>query len=153
MNTPSPAALALLCAALAAVPAWAASSASSAASDSVGTLSGSVSGSLNKSSNSSTKKDVAQGDYRVIEVAEVAGQPGMVRMTLQALADAGQDAELLLTLPQAAYERSGLGAGQVVTATPRPYGVEFARADSRQAFFLVLADHWLRELTSHPVVL
>jgi hypothetical protein len=138
------------------VPAHAASSASSAASDSVGTLSGSVSGSLKKSSESSTPKTVAQGDYRIVEVvavAEAATQTGMLRLTLQHVADASDEGTLLLTLPQAAFARSGLAAGGVVSATPRAYGVEFARSDTREAFFLALTDDWLRQLASNPVTM
>ena len=62
-------ALAALISCAAAVPAWAdpassASSASSTASQSVG----SISGSIQRSSNSSTGNNVAEGDYRIIEV-------------------------------------------------------------------------------------
>ncbi len=145
-------ALALACLALTAAPALAASSAASAASDSVGTLSGSVSGSLQRSSDSSTKKNVAQGEYRVVEVAAVEQQPGMLRLTLQALASDSAEEVLWLTLPAKAFERSSLGLGQVVAATTRPYGVEFARADTREAFFLLLADDWAQELAARPVV-
>ena len=49
-----------------------ASSASSAASESIGSLSDSLRG----SSNSSDKKKVAEGDYRIIEVAAIAEKPG-----------------------------------------------------------------------------
>ncbi len=138
--------------ALAAAPAMAASSAASAASDSIGTLSGSVSGSLQRSSDSSTKKNVAQGEYRVVEVAAVEQQPGMLRLTLQALASDSAEEALWLTLPAKAFERSGLGLGQLVAATTRPYGLEFARADTREAFFLLLADDWAQELATRPVV-
>ena len=106
--------------ALAAAPAGAASSAASAASDSVGTLSGSVSGSLQRSSDSSSKKNVVQGNYRITEVATVEQQPGMLRLTLQALAPEGDDETLWLTLPAEAFARSSLGIGQVVAATQRP---------------------------------
>ena len=62
-----------------------ASSASSAGSASVG----SVSDSLRSSSQSSAgPRQMADGPYRVIEMAEVAGRPGEVRLTLQAEAPA-----------------------------------------------------------------
>ena len=138
----------------AAMPAIAGSSTSSAASDSSATSSGSVSGSFEKSSGASSKATpVAAGDYRLIEVAAAPGRPGQVRMTLQALADSSADGEFYLYLPQAAFERSQVAPGQVVAALARPYGLEFANGASRQAFFLVLADDWHRELRTNAVEL
>lgn len=153
---PTSRALALLSLLLAAVlpAAQAASSTASSASDSVSTSVGSVSNSIRKSSDSSSKDDkTAQGDYRVEEVAAVEERPGLVRLKLQALAQPGADGELYLYLPPAAVADGRVAAGTVVTASPRPYGVEFARADTRAAFFLVLADEWYRELASNRVTL
>jgi len=130
--------------------AQAASSASSAASDSVGSVSNSVSGSLNKSSDSSTTRQVAQGEYRIVAVLAVAERPGMVKLALSGVDERQADA-WFLTLPATAFNRSGLAAGQTVAATPRPYGMEFSRADSRQAFFLVLADEWMLDLPARAV--
>lgn len=145
--------LACLSALFAAVcaPAWAesfASSASSAGSASIGSLSDSVQGS-SRSSSGETK--VAEGEYRVVDVAVLADRPDMVQLTLQAIATPGQEGELRLTLPQQALGRRGLSAGDVVQARHRPYGIEFARAaaatpQGREAFFLVFADDWRREL-------
>ena len=148
------ASLALLLGATAA-PSWAASSASSAVSDSITTSVGSISGSIRKSSDSSSSKDdkVADGDYRIIDVAVVPEQPGTVRLKLQAIADVGADGEFFLDLPQVVVEQSGLAQGGVVTARTRPYGVEFAQGPQRQAFFLVLRDEWYRELQANPVML
>jgi hypothetical protein len=137
-----------------AAPAWAASSASSAASDSATTSVGSVSGSLRNSSDASSKTDtVADGDYKIIEVAALTGQPGTMRITLQALATPGADGQFFLDLPAIAAEQGALAAGGTVTARQRPYGIEFANGPQRQAFFLVLADEWFRELHSTPVSL
>ena len=148
--------LSALCAALlfggAALPALAESSASSAVSDSVSTSLGSLSNSVGKSSDSSRGKNVVQGDYRVIEMAAADGR-GVVRVKLQALADAGVAGELELTLPREAAERGHLGTGAIVTASTRPYGVEFAAGAPREAFFLALHDEWYRELNSKPVLL
>ena len=132
----------------AAVPAGAASSAASTASDSIGMSSNGVSGSLRTSSNSSTKTNVAQGEYRVVQVA-AADVPGMVALQLQlagAHGPATDDNAFLLLLPQATHERSGVRVGTLVQATHRAFGVEFARADTRQAFFLVLQERALQEL-------
>jgi hypothetical protein len=146
------AALAWLCCS-AATPALADSSTSSAASDSVSTSVGSLSNSVGRSSHSSSRDDkVAEGDYRIVELAD-AGRPGLVRLKLQALADPGADGELLLTLPRQALEQSRLGVGQRVTAHRRPYGLEFARAADGQAFFLALGDAWYRELQTRAVTL
>jgi hypothetical protein len=137
-----------------ALPAIAASSTSSAASDSVTTSVGSVSGSIQKSSDSSSKDNkVADGDYRIIDIAFVAERPGTVRMKLQAMADRGADSEFFLYLPQEALAQSRLALGGIVIARQRAYGMEFAHGQTRQAFFLVLNDEWYRELNTTAVVL
>ena len=123
-----------------------ASSASSAGSASLGSASDSLAGSSNSSARN---KPVAQGDYRVVDVAAVAERPGMLRLQMQASANAGEDGRLWLVLPQQALAQRPLLVGDIVHARQRPYGVEFARTDSanaREAFFLVLADDWHREL-------
>jgi hypothetical protein len=151
-----------------------ASSASSAGSASLGSLSDSVEGS-SKSSSGETK--VADGDYRVIEIAELAdsadpatakpsdasdagagltrsvGHPTLLQLKLQATAQAGEQGALWLTLPRQALAQHRLVAGDIVSARQRPYGVEFSRADSREAFFLVLAGDWQRELDPRAVSL
>jgi hypothetical protein len=142
---------ALLCTA-AGLPVLAASSASSASSDASSTSVGASSTSIKHSSNSSSKDDkVAAGEYRIVEVA--AADAGQLQLQLQHVAIAGEEGALTLTLPRAAFEQGGLSAGQIVAARHRPYGVEFARADTREAFFLVLDDAWYRELGTHPVTL
>ncbi len=136
----------------AAVPAWAASSTSSAASDSASTSVGSISNSFERSSDSSSKKNVAQGDYRIIEMADAPARPGFVRLKLQALADAGPRGEFFLLLPQAAADQSRLAPGHVVSARQRGYGMEFSKAETKEAFFLVLTDEVYRELQTNKVV-
>ncbi|HEY6134880.1 MAG TPA: hypothetical protein VIW70_12935 [Rubrivivax sp.] len=118
------------------------SSASSASSASVGASSDSV-----------TKTAAADGPYRITDVAAVPERPGTVRVTLQALAVAGPQGEYQLYMPQQALDKHQLGAGQTIVASPRAYGTEFAVADTRKAFFLVVSDEWERELASNPVVL
>jgi hypothetical protein len=123
-------------------------------SQSVTTSIGSLSGSINQSSRSSTPgQNLAEGDYRIVEVALLTDQPGMVELSLQALADAGPDGAYTLSLPQKALARSGLTAGLLVSAHQRPYGIEFAVAPTQEAFFLVLRDDWYRELQSTPLSL
>lgn len=132
------------------LPALAASSASSASSEAGSASVGSVSTSFEKSSESSTgDRKTAAGDYRLLEVAQAPNRPGMARMKLQPLAD-GQG-EFFLYLPQQAAEQSQLAAGAVVTVKERAYGFEFAKQATQEAFFLVLADDWLRELQTKVV--
>ena len=136
----------------AAGPALAASSASSASSDGSSASVGSLSTSVEKSSNSSSKADkVAEGDYRIIEVAAADKQPGKMRLTLRALNPA--DGEFVLTLPQEAVLQGRLVAGGMVTARQHAYGVQFAAGAPREAFFLVLQDAWYEELRTKAVTL
>ena len=123
-----------------------ASSASSAGSASVG----SISGSINRSSNSSSdQRDVAEGDYRVVEVTESTTHAGMLRVALENTAHDG----FVLELPRHALTLRALAADDTVHVSRRPYGLAFAYADTRQDFFLVLTDDWRRELDPRPVTL
>lgn len=144
--------LALLLAALA-LPAVAASSASSASSDAASTSVGSVSTSFEKSSNSSSGKDanVAEGEYRIVEVADAAQRPGAMRLKLQAVAKPGADNEFFLYLPRQALEQGRLAEGQIITAKHRSFGMEFAKAAN--AFFLVVKDAWHNELSTKAITL
>ena len=133
-------------------PALAASSASSASSDGSSASVGSLSTSIEKSSNSSSKDDkVAEGDYRIVEIAAAEQLPGKMRVTLRALNAA--DGEFVLTLPQEAVQQGRLVAGLVVTARAHAYGVQFAAGAPREAFFLVLQDAWYEELRTRVVTL
>lgn len=124
-----------------------ASSASSTASASVGSLSDSLRG----SSDSSSPNRVAAGDYRVIEVAAVSDKPGTLRVTLEPVSANGGAQPFKLDLPQQLALDQGIAPGAVVAARERPYGVEFAKGEPAQAFFLVLADEWYRELQSRAL--
>ena len=137
-----------------------ASSASSAGSASVG----SVSDSLRSSSQSSTgPRQMAEGEYRVLQVAQADGLTGPVQLTLQAvqLPDAGGSADPVaaprqgerweLRLPLAVVQREGLDAGHLLRAAQRPYGVAFALAGQTRPFFLVLTEDWQQELPARPV--
>ncbi len=147
----------LLLSAALALPVFAASSTASSASEGASSAASSGSKSLEASSGSSSKGDkVAAGDYRIIDVAAAADRPGMVRVHLQAAAEMSAlnapDA-FYLVLPEQAFEKSQLVAGQLVTARQHAYGLEFANQQNQQAFFLVLSDEWYRELDSKAVVL
>jgi hypothetical protein len=131
-----------------------ASSASSAGS----TASGSASDSIHASSEgSSGRKQEASGNYRVIEVAELRQRAGVLRVKLRAVQTMDERlAEFTLDVPRDALARRALAQGDLVTARPRPYGIEFAYGDGErapEAFFLALADDWQRELDPHVVEL
>ncbi|HTJ06456.1 MAG TPA: hypothetical protein VL624_14020 [Caldimonas sp.] len=127
-----------------------ASSASSAGSASLGSVSDSFRASSNSSSNDNKKS--ARGDYRVDAIVAVAGWPDRVRLELSPL-DRASEEGFALELPARALEPVRVTAGSVVTARPRPYGVEFALAPGGEPFYLVLEDDWYRELAAHPVTL
>jgi len=157
---PAVAALAACTALLPAAPARADSSVSSAASNSASASVGSLSTSLERSSKSSENgRDVAAGEYRVVEIAAAPGpgheghdsRDGLVRLRLEAVAGSGAEGEFFLYLPQAALEQGGVAVGQRLSARTRPYGTEFAQAESGRTFFLLLADEWYRELRTRPV--
>jgi hypothetical protein len=151
---PRPLTTLLLCAAMlpAAHAESVASSASFTSSTSVGALSGSVSTSSEHSSESSRDRPVAQGLYEVEAVADVRTAEGeQRRATLRPLGAAEGRPVLFLTLPRAAAEQAGLAPAARVQATPRRYGVEFARAETGTPFFLALHDEWLREIAPQPV--
>lgn len=126
------------------------STASSASSASVGSLATSVEGS---SKASSRGNKVAEGTYRVIEMADAPARPGTVRVTLQAVADGGDAGTLHLYLPQQTAQTQQLATGSLVHARARDYGFEFAQGEPRRAFFLAVRDEWLRELQTRPVSL
>jgi hypothetical protein len=137
-----------------AMPAVAGTSLGSSASDSASSAASSASDSLKTSSGSSKTNAVAQGDYTITEVAAVDDKPGSVRLTLQLVADAGgQSNELFLYVPAKVHAQGDLNVGQIVAARTRPYGVEFAKGEPREAFFLVLDDEVYRELNSVAVAL
>jgi hypothetical protein len=108
--------------------------------------SGSVSDSFKASSGSSAGGEKrAEGRYRVTEVAQA--EAGKLRLTL---ARDGTE-PVALTLPQQALAARAVKVGDEVQATPQPYGIAFAHADTGQAFFLVLEDAWHRELAARVV--
>ena len=142
--------IALLCSAIA-LPCSAdslTSSASSAGSASLGSIS-------NSSTSSSPKDKVAQGDYRVVDIAAVAERPGVMRLTMQATAT--QSEPFFLDLQQQAVEQHRLTVGDVMSARHRPYGLAFTRAGDgaapREAIVLVLAAEWQREIDPQAVTL
>lgn len=142
---------ALALAAAFAGPAAATSSAVVSASDSLSTSVDSLSRSIKKSSDSSSRTVVGQGDYQVIHMAQA--EAGSQEVTLQAVPGTGASGEFTLRMPDKAVHQGGLVVGQRVSARERPYGLEFARADTRIAFFLLLEDTWYRELQSVAVTL
>jgi hypothetical protein len=136
------------------VLASAGSSTASLAAEGASSAAGSASNSLGTSSNSSSKgTGVANGDYKIIDVAIKADKPNMVAIKLQATDSKNTTPEFELVMPALAFEKSGLKTGEVVAASEQNYGVKFANAKTQAAFFLVMHDDIYRELTSNPVSL
>ena len=82
----------------------------------------------------------------------MADRAGMLRLKLQATApQRGDSGQVWLDLPRRALAQRDLAPGDIVSARHRPYGLEFARGEPREPFFLVLADDWHRELDAHAV--
>jgi len=149
MTSPFTLRLACVAAALSATLFAHADSFTSSASSAGSASSGSVSGSLRGSSNSSTGGDkAAAADYRIIEVAKAPDRAGIARITMQA--DDPQQ-RIVLELPRAIVDKQGLSPGNIVRTRKHVYGFEFARGDTREAFYLVLADDWYGELAARPV--
>jgi type IV secretory pathway TrbL component len=144
---------AILAAALgAAIPSHAdsfTSSASSAGSASSGSVSDSLQGSSNSSSGDKDKRR-ADGNYQIIDIEQTPGRAGSTRIAMQA-GDPQQ--RIVLDLPRAVFDKQGLGRGDLVHAQNRSYGIEFARADTREPFFLVLEDALYKELAARKVTL
>jgi len=132
--------------ALAAATAAQATSFASSAAEAGSSASGSVSDSFKASSGSSGGERRAEGRYRVTDVAR-ADEAGKLRLTLAR--DGAAPVEL--TLPEQALAARAVNVGDEVQATPQPYGVAFAHADTGRAFYLVLEDAWHRELAAHAV--
>ena len=131
------------------------SSVTSVVSDSLSRSSGSISDSITGSSHASSPDNKqVKGEYKVIDMAEVADKPGLVEMHLQPVAaniDAG--GEIWLRVPRVAADQGHIAKDAIVTALQRPYGIEFAANQPRAAFFLALADDVARDMKMAPVTL
>ena len=123
------------------------SSASSAGSASSGSVSDSLAGSSNSSKGNERRAD---GNYQIIDIDPTPGRAGSTRIAMQA----GESQQrIVLDLPQAVFAKQGLVRGDFVHAQNRSYGLEFSRADTREAFFLVLEDTVYKELAARKVML
>ncbi|WP_051228969.1 hypothetical protein [Paludibacterium yongneupense] len=120
---------------------------SASISDSITASSDSISNSSKSSSNAIKN---AEGDYKVIGVADAAGHPNQKRIELVAL-NKDQPA-LFLFINKDEFARADLTAGRVVSAHARPYGLAFTRQGDKEAFAVVLNDSWLKDLNPSPVV-
>jgi hypothetical protein len=127
-----------------------ASSASSAGSASLGSLSTS-------SNSSSPKTQVAEGDWRVVEVVALAERPGALRLHMQAAAGAATAPAFFVDLAEPSAAQQRLAVGEVLRVAHRPYGLAFLRQDApgpaREAVILVLAADWQAEFEPRAVAL
>jgi hypothetical protein len=112
-------------------------------SDSVSATVGSVSTSLQNSSKAIG--NIAEGDYKVVAVAQ-ADQPGKTQLTLVPLAATNATEPFNLFVAQADVKRGGVEVGQIVHAQKQAYGLAFARADQQQPFALLLDQAWKSEV-------
>ena len=115
-------------------------------SESISTTVGSISDSVRGSSRAI---NVAEGDYKVIDVAQAEDKLGQTRLTLQAAGDV-QQTPFYLFVPAAAGPNV-VARGDIVTASKRPYGLAFAQAEATTPFVLVLDQAWLKELQPNIV--
>lgn len=130
-----------------------AASLSLSVSDSVSGTVGSISDSSTKSSKSSTNAvGLTQGDYKVTDIAAATDRDNQMRIALQAPGD-DRSHDIYLYMPTTDFQRVNLNVGQVVTATPRAYGVAFYQVATPDPFVVVLADNWLNELHTSEVTL
>jgi hypothetical protein len=126
-----------------------ASSIASSAADAGSSASDSASSTLETSSKGSSDDDkVAAGNYRITNIATAPEKTNRVRITLQA---ENNERSLTLDLPTATWTAQHLALGDVIHAQTHNYGLEFARIDTQEAFFLVLNDDWHSELESRPL--
>ena len=124
------------------------SSASSAGSASLRGSSDAISGS---SESSKTKQAVIDGEYRVAGIDATPGKAGTRRLTLVPVDAAPGATGFRLDVPEQALGARPVGVGDRIRAQNRPYGVEFARVDVREPFFLVLDDASHRDLQTRVV--
>jgi hypothetical protein len=121
-------------------------------SDSISASIEGVSDSISGSSKSSAKTvKMAQGDYKIVAIAQADGMPGKQRLTLQA-ANGNQGENLYMYLANAEFQQAHLSNGQLVTASRRPYGLAFAKSGSKEPFAVVLMADWLKDVPSNEVV-
>ncbi|MDR3409709.1 MAG: hypothetical protein P4L87_01995 [Formivibrio sp.] len=126
---------------------------------SLGMISVGISGSIktisegisDSSKSSSAAVTVAEGDYKVIEVADADGHPNQKRIALQSLNQGQQSIYLFMSKED--FKRVDLALGKVVTANPRLYGVAFTKFGGTETFAVVLDDSWLKELDPVPVTI
>ncbi len=112
-------------------------------SDSVSATVGSISTSLQNSSKAIG--NIAEGDYKVVAVAQ-AEQAGKTQLTLVPVAAANNTEPFNLFVAQADVKHSGVETGQIVHAQKQAYGLVFARADNQQPFALLLDQAWKSEV-------
>lgn len=112
-------------------------------SDSLSATVESISGSVQNSSRAIA--NVAEGDYKVVAIAQAARQPGKTQLTLVPVTNKDTEPFNLL-VTQADFKQSGVQTGQLVHAQQRPYGMTFAKADSKQPFALLLDPAWKNEI-------
>jgi len=108
----------------------------------------SLSASSNSLSNSSGM--AAEGDYQIVRIAPAAEHPGFVQLTLQHTTQP-ELAAVELFVPAEHVTQAGLQTQQIITASKRPYGMEFSTHE-HQTFAIVLNEAWQNELAARQVL-
>ena len=72
---------------------------------------------------------------------------------LRPVAATSDETDILLTLPRVAAANGHVEKDATITALQRPYGIEFASGQPHAAFFLALANDWVRDLKTAPLTL
>lgn len=117
-------------------------------------LAGSIEGSSSSVKHSSYSVDlVAEGDYKVVDVAQAQDASGRMRLTLQPVASVDDQDDIYLYVQGDQYARVHPRLGDIVSAKMRPYGAAFFMQGKGDPFVLVFRDGWSDQIQAQPVTL
>ena len=123
-------------------------------SDSISASVEGISTSVGQISKSSSKAaNLAEGEYRIIDVAEAADRPDRARLTLRAVGKDDAEEDFYLFMPKQEFARAQLQAGQTLAARNRPYGAAIFKQDLGEPIAVLLKDDWRSNLQPTPVTL
>lgn len=112
-----------------------------------------ISNSVSTVSKSASKAtNLAEGDYRVVEVAEMHDEAMRVRLALRPVEE-GAGEGVYLYMRSEEFARSNVREGQLVSAKLRPYGVAIFGKGGAEPFALVLNEQMSPQIRPVPVTL
>lgn len=103
-----------------------------------------------ESSDDDRRAQIEDGTYRIARIDRTADQ-GQVLLTLQPGRADTAARSFQLEVPAQAFGEVQPQLGELVRAQRRSYGVQFARGEEPQAFFLVVADAWQPGIAARPL--